>query len=45
MSQLFTTDLLPASDRIDAWQWNAQLPTAKQQIPRAITQRFGMTIL
>ena len=24
MSQLFTTDLLPASDRIDAWQWNAQ---------------------
>ena len=24
MSQLFTTDLVPASDRIDAWQWNAQ---------------------
>jgi AraC family transcriptional regulator, positive regulator of tynA and feaB len=24
MSQLFTTDLLPPSDRIDAWQWNAQ---------------------
>src|SRR5215831_18258482 len=24
MSQLFSTDLLPASDRIDAWQWNAQ---------------------
>lgn len=24
MSQLFTTDLLPASDRIAAWQWNAQ---------------------
>ena len=24
MSQLFRTDLLPASDRIDAWQWNAQ---------------------
>jgi AraC family transcriptional activator of tynA and feaB len=24
VSQLFTTDLLPASDRIDAWQWNAQ---------------------
>jgi AraC family transcriptional activator of tynA and feaB len=24
MSQLFKTDLLPASDRIDAWQWNAQ---------------------
>jgi AraC-like DNA-binding protein len=24
MSQLFSTDLLPASDRIDAWQWNAR---------------------
>ena len=24
MSQLFSTELLPASDRIDAWQWNAQ---------------------
>jgi len=24
MSQLFTTALLPASDRIDAWQWRAQ---------------------
>lgn len=24
MSQRFSTDLLPASDRIDAWQWNAQ---------------------
>ncbi len=24
MSQLFSTDLLPVSDRIDAWQWNAQ---------------------
>ena len=24
MSQLFSTDLVPASDRIDAWQWNAQ---------------------
>jgi len=24
MSQLFSTDLLPPSDRIDAWQWNAQ---------------------
>jgi len=24
MSQLFSTDMLPASDRIDAWQWNAQ---------------------
>ena len=24
MSQLFSTHLLPAADRIDAWQWNAQ---------------------
>jgi AraC-like DNA-binding protein len=24
MSQRFSTELLPASDRIDAWQWNAQ---------------------
>ena len=24
MSQVFSTDLMPASDRIDAWQWNAQ---------------------
>jgi AraC family transcriptional activator of tynA and feaB len=24
MSQLFSTELFPASDRIDAWQWNAQ---------------------
>jgi AraC family transcriptional regulator, positive regulator of tynA and feaB len=24
MSQLFSTDLLPAADRIDAWQWKAQ---------------------
>lgn len=24
MSQLFSTKLLPASDRIDAWQWNAK---------------------
>jgi len=24
MSQLFSTELLPASDRIDAWQWNAR---------------------
>lgn len=24
MAQLFSTDLLPVSDRIDAWQWNAQ---------------------
>jgi AraC-like DNA-binding protein len=24
VSQLFSTDLLPPSDRIDAWQWNAQ---------------------
>ncbi len=24
MSQLFSTELLPVSDRIDAWQWNAK---------------------
>ncbi len=24
MSQLFSTEVVPASDRIDAWQWNAQ---------------------
>jgi AraC-like DNA-binding protein len=24
MSQLFSTELVPASDRIDAWQWNAK---------------------
>src|SRR5215472_9964264 len=24
MSQLFSTELLPASDRVDAWQWNAK---------------------
>ena len=24
MSQLFTTEMLPAADRIDAWRWNAQ---------------------
>lgn len=24
MSQLFSTELLPPSDRIDAWQWNAR---------------------
>ncbi len=24
MPQLFTTDILPPADRIDAWQWNAQ---------------------
>jgi AraC family transcriptional regulator, positive regulator of tynA and feaB len=24
MSQLFSTELLPPSDRVDAWQWNAQ---------------------
>ncbi len=24
MSQLFSTEVLPPSDRIDAWQWNAQ---------------------
>jgi AraC family transcriptional activator of tynA and feaB len=24
MSQLFSTEMLPASDRIEAWQWNAQ---------------------
>lgn len=24
MSQLFSTELVPPSDRVDAWQWNAQ---------------------
>lgn len=24
MSQLFSTELVPASDRVDAWQWNAK---------------------
>jgi AraC family transcriptional activator of tynA and feaB len=37
MSQLFTTDLLPASDRIDAWQWNAQqiCGDCRIQLPRS----------
>src|ERR1700680_4677023 len=24
MSQMFSTDLIPAADRIDAWEWNAR---------------------
>jgi AraC-binding-like domain len=37
MSQLFTTDLLPDSDRIDAWQWNAQqiCGDCRIQLPRS----------
>jgi AraC-like DNA-binding protein len=37
MSQRFTTDLLPASDRIDAWQWNAQqiCGDCRIQLPRS----------
>src|ERR1700687_2107159 len=37
MAQLFTTDLLPASDRIDAWQWNAQqiCGDCRIQLPRS----------
>jgi AraC family transcriptional activator of tynA and feaB len=37
MSQLFTTDLLPASDRIDAWQWHAQqiCGDCRIQLPRS----------
>lgn len=37
MSQLFSTDLLPASDRIDAWQWNAQqiCGNCRIQLPKA----------
>ena len=37
MSQLFSTELLPASDRIDAWQWNAQqiCGDCRIQLPRA----------
>jgi AraC-like DNA-binding protein len=38
MSQLFTTDLLPASDRIDAWQWNAQqiCGDCRIQLPKSL---------
>ncbi len=37
MSQLFSTELLPVSDRIDAWQWNAQqiCGDCRIQLPRA----------
>jgi len=37
MSQMFTTDVLPASDRIDAWQWNAQqiCGDCRIQLPRS----------
>jgi AraC family transcriptional activator of tynA and feaB len=37
MSQLFSTELLPASDRIDAWQWNAKqiCGDCLIQLPRA----------
>ena len=36
MSQLFSTELFPASDRIDAWQWNAQqvCGDCRIQLPR-----------
>lgn len=37
MSQLFSTELFPASDRIDAWQWNAQqiCGDCRIQLPRS----------
>jgi|SRR5579862_399347 len=37
MSQLFSTELLPVSDRIDAWQWNAQqiCGDCRIQLPRS----------
>lgn len=37
MSQLFSTEFLPVSDRIDAWQWNAQqiCGDCRIQLPRA----------
>jgi AraC family transcriptional activator of tynA and feaB len=37
MSQMFTTDLLPARDRIEAWQWNAQqiCGDCRIQLPRS----------
>jgi AraC family transcriptional activator of tynA and feaB len=37
MLQLFSTELLPASDRIDAWQWNAQqiCGDCRIELPRA----------
>ena len=37
MSQLFSTELLPPSDRIDAWQWNAKqiCGDCLIQLPRA----------
>ncbi len=36
MSQLFSTERLPASDRIDAWQWNAEqiCGDCRIQLPR-----------
>jgi AraC family transcriptional regulator, positive regulator of tynA and feaB len=38
MSQVFTTDLLPPSDRIDAWQWNAQriCGDCRIQLPKSL---------
>jgi AraC-like DNA-binding protein len=37
MSQLFSTSMLPVSDRIDAWQWNAQqiCGDCRFQLPKA----------
>lgn len=37
MSQLFTTETMPASDRIDAWRWNAQqiCGDCRIQLPKA----------
>ena len=37
MSQLFSTELVPVSDRVDAWQWNAQqiCGNCRIRLPRA----------
>jgi len=41
MSQLFSTNMLPASDRIDAWQWNAQQICGDCRFQRPKTSFYG----